>query len=265
MAVKGNFSGVFYSISRDEAARVARRNFMLKYNIESLDGLDESIKNLYQQSEGGYTLKVDLTGSGYEKVDGLKSALTKIKDERNQLKDRVGILSKFEPLLDVEGFDPSQVNDLIAKANAAGDPEALEKLTRQYEKQLEAEKGKAEAAEQKAIEAANKSSNYIIESEIKSAAIEAGVLKSGVDDAVLLARSRFAFNDNKVHVVDGDGDPTGMTPKEFFAGEFKQSKPFLYEADDVQGSGSKPSKGSFNNEREMTATEKISAGLQAQN
>ena len=62
---------------------------MLKYQIENLDGVEESLHSFYEQTEGGYRLKVD----GVEDVSGLKSALEK---ERNGNKDAKTRLAELE-------------------------------------------------------------------------------------------------------------------------------------------------------------------------
>lgn len=62
---------------------------MLKYQIENLDGVEESLHSFYEQTDSGYRLKVD----GVEDVSGLKSALEK---ERNGNKDAKARLSELE-------------------------------------------------------------------------------------------------------------------------------------------------------------------------
>lgn len=52
---------------------------MLKFQVESLDGVDASLHGFYEQTDGGYRLKVD----GVEDVGGLKTALQK---ERENVK-----------------------------------------------------------------------------------------------------------------------------------------------------------------------------------
>lgn len=235
---------------------------MLKFNVASLDGVEDAHKGLYEQVDGAYQLKVDLTDSGYEKVDGLKSALSKIKDERNSYKERVGVLSKFESLLDVEGFDPANVQELMAKAANSKDPEAVEKLQRQFDKQIESMKTELQQAQSLADSEKKKTTDYIIKTEIMSNAPKAGVNSKAIEDAYELAKGHFRLDDNGAVVhVDKDGDPTGKTPTEFFKQDFKEAKPWLYEAEMKKGSGTQPSNGNFNNGQELTATQKIAQGL----
>jgi len=54
----------------------------LNYMVETLDGIDEGIKPLYEQSENGFILKV----SGLEDTSGLKSALTKERELNKEYK-----------------------------------------------------------------------------------------------------------------------------------------------------------------------------------
>lgn len=235
---------------------------MLKFLVNSLDGVDDSVKGLYKQTEDGYQLQVDLDGSGYEQVGGLKSALAKVKEDRNSLRERVDVLSKFESLLDIEGFDPSNVQELMAKAANSKDPEAVEKLQRQFDKQLDAMKAQLSQAQQEAEAQKQKTTDYIIKTELMSNAPKAGINGEAVDDAYQLAKGQFRVDESgQVVHVDKDGDPTGKSPMDFFKQDFKEAKPWLYKAEIKKGSGTQPSNGDFNKGRELSATEKIAQGL----
>lgn len=223
--------------------------------LNSLDGLDEKFHECYSKSGDSYLLDVDLTGTGYD------SALTKIKGERNDLKDKVAKLAKYEVLQDVEGFDPANVQDLMNKAASAGDPEAIEKIQRTFEKQIEQLKQENLAKDDLVKKSVLEKDNFIIESVAKSAAIKAGVSKDIVDDVVSLTRGKFSLDDNnKVVVVDDDGDTTYTTPTEFYNTDYKKLKPAYYEAADISGSGSKTTTTTTQKEN-LSSIEKIAAGL----
>lgn len=63
---------------------------MLKMNVETLEGIDANFHSLYEQSDKGFTLKVE----GVEDVSGLKSALEKEREERKTTKSRLAELEK---------------------------------------------------------------------------------------------------------------------------------------------------------------------------
>lgn len=62
---------------------------MLAYQIDSLDGLDESIQRLYEQSGDTYTLKVDgMPKAENEDLSGLKAKVQQLMDETKAAKQR---------------------------------------------------------------------------------------------------------------------------------------------------------------------------------
>jgi hypothetical protein len=63
---------------------------MLKFEIDSLDGVDESLKSLYEEKNGKYRLKVE----GIDPADELKEALRKERDERKAAKDKLAQIEK---------------------------------------------------------------------------------------------------------------------------------------------------------------------------
>ena len=63
---------------------------MLKYQIDTLDGVDESLHGFYDKTDSGYQLKVD----GVEDVTGLKTALQKERESNKDAKSRLSELEK---------------------------------------------------------------------------------------------------------------------------------------------------------------------------
>ena len=72
----------------------------LRAVVDSLDGIDESLRELYTEREDG---KFALDAEGVEDVSGLKSALAKTKDELRKAKGRVPA-----------DFDPEKYEELLA-------------------------------------------------------------------------------------------------------------------------------------------------------
>ena len=64
---------------------------MLKYQIENLDGVDASLHSFYEQTDGGYRLKVD----GVEDTNGLKTALQKERDNVKLTQKELAELKKL--------------------------------------------------------------------------------------------------------------------------------------------------------------------------
>ena len=64
---------------------------MLKFTVDSLDGLDSSLHSFYEQTDSGYRLKVD----GIEDTTGLKTALQKERDNVKLTKKELEELRKL--------------------------------------------------------------------------------------------------------------------------------------------------------------------------
>lgn len=239
----------------------------LKGVLKSLEGLEKSIADCYVKTQAGiYELDVDLEGTNY------KTALNRIKEERNNLKTDIESLSKFRSLSDVEGFDPGQVDEYLKAMEMVkegnGD-EKLEKLNKQHQKQTA--KLQTQIADlQKTItdkdgevsQAKQDKDNFIIKTELMREAASSGVLKDCIEDVYVLNKHRFALNDKAVEIIDDDGDFTGKTPREFFTTDYKEMKPNFYEATNMKGGGSKSSNQQSKGGPNMTSVDKISQGLQ---
>ena len=64
---------------------------MLKFELENLDGLDDSLKDFYTEHDGKYRLKVD----GIDPADELKSALKKERESNKEAKTKLAELEKL--------------------------------------------------------------------------------------------------------------------------------------------------------------------------
>ena len=96
----------------------------MQYQLKTLDGLDENLAALYEETDGAYTLKIE--GLDIPDTDGLKSALQKERDRAKQAE---------KALKDAE---VQRKADADAAARKAGDIEAVEKnLHEHYKSELE--------------------------------------------------------------------------------------------------------------------------------
>ena len=64
---------------------------MLKFQLDSLEGVDTALHGFYDKTDSGYTLKID----GLEDTGGLKTALQKERDSNKEAKQRLADLEKL--------------------------------------------------------------------------------------------------------------------------------------------------------------------------
>jgi len=218
---------------------------MLNIIVDDINDVPEELRSHYVEKDGKHMLDADFKAAGLENVTNLKSALTTLKEERNSLREKYNGVKKFEKLLDIEGFEVDSVEELLAKAAGNGDPEAIERLQREHEKKLARKDEEITSLKGESDATKKNLTNVIVANHLTTAAIDAGVIKGSIDDVVSLTRSNFNLDDSgKVQVLDGDGDPMGITPKEFFENVYKDKKPHFFEAANASGSGAPHSAGS---------------------
>lgn len=162
----------------------------LKFEVESLDGLDEAQKALYTEKDGKYRLAVEGIPEP-ENVDGLKTALAK---ERKAAADAAKMAKKYEGL----GLTAEEIAELVEekkktdedKAKKAGEWDKLRaQMNAEHEKKL-SEKDSEITKRTSALE------KYLIE----SAATSAIAAAKGVP-ALLLPHVM-----KHMKVVEEDGD-----------------------------------------------------------
>jgi hypothetical protein len=91
---------------------------MLKLELDSIDGVDESLRGLYEEAEGKYKLKVE----GIEDTGALKRAKQHEVDARKKVEAEARELK--ERLAEIEASNKKTLEDGIRKS---GDVEALDK------------------------------------------------------------------------------------------------------------------------------------------
>jgi hypothetical protein len=85
--------------------------------------------------------------------------------------------------------------------------------------------------------------DFTLTSELKQAALTAGIAKDCIDDVVAITKRKFQITDEGVKVLDVDGNLTSSTPSTFFGGTFKKSSPRFYDGDKMEGTGILPHSG----------------------
>ena len=88
-----------------------RGSEMLKFEIESLEGLDEGVKAHYEQKGDKFRLKVE----GIDPADELKEALRKERDERKAAKDRLAEFERMQSEAEAKRLEETQQFESLYK------------------------------------------------------------------------------------------------------------------------------------------------------
>jgi hypothetical protein len=226
----------------------------LKYTIDSTDGLDKTVAELYTKGDDGkYRLAVEGVEPA-ENVTGLKTALEKEKAEREALKKK--LTEREAKQAEIEAEAARKAEELARKS---GDVAALEKswqekLTKREQELLEQIKSKDAAVEALTVEATARK-------------LSAELFGDGADALIHNVRSRLRteFQDGKpiVRVLDENGQPSAMTVEDLKK-SFVDNKTYsrFIVAGKGSGSGSNGSNagggsGAGKSWNEMTGVEKV--------
>jgi hypothetical protein len=161
-------------------------------------------------------------------VTGLKTKNTEL---LGKLKETTKKLSQFETQF--EGLDINAVKGLLTKAGKIDEvfSRRTERLRGDFEKQLKAEKERADKAES----FASKFRDKVLGDSIRSAAIKAGALPEAAEDLILRAKGQFTLNeegeavaiDKEGQAILGKDGKTPLTPLEW-AESLRESAPHLW-------------------------------------
>ena len=168
----------------------------LKLTVDSLDGLDDSIKGLYVEREGKFHLPVD----GIEDTTGLKTALQKERKTAAELEKQTKAWKSF-------GKTPEEIQELLEAQELRAQTDA--------ERKGEWDKLRAQMNEKHQTELRNKDETIgqmrkRLEAELVDAKATAAIASAkGVPDLLLPIVQRHVKVDDSfnVVVVDGKGDP----------------------------------------------------------
>ena len=229
---------------------------MLKYLLDSLDGLDEATAKLYESVTGGkFQLKVEGLPKS-EDTSGLKSALQK---ERTTVAKQDGDLKAWLKL----GETPDVVSTTIADLKKAkGTPSDSEKLLEQALEQAKVQhKTMLEKVTTERDVALASEHTAIVTSGFTSALAKAGFSDTGLDMLPKLHSGRVKMVERNgsrlAEIMTADGSPmvgTGDGSRATFddlAKEFATSYPDLVKSDRKAGAGTVPGAGGAGNEKTM--------------
>ncbi len=191
----------------------------MKYELDSLDGLDETTAKEYTEKDGKFVLKLE--GFEIEDTKGLKSALQKERDRANAAEKAVKDEAKKRRDADDEA------------ARNAGDIKKVEdNLREQYKGKLETRDGKIAARDKKL-------SDVLIRDEARRIATDLAV---NTDSVPLLAE----YIERRIGIQDNDddfnvvviGEHAGLSVNEF-VDKIKQDKSLanVLKAGDGTGGG----------------------------
>ena len=206
---------------------------------ESLDAIPEPHREFYVETDGKYVLDADV--DGHPAIAGLKSALDKERRSGAEWKRKAAAYEKL-------GLSPEEIGDLKAEHDRAQADDGkgkldIEKVLAKRIKELEDQQ--IRPAQERAEKAERELRQLRLTDRVRAAALEAEVIPEDVDDVLLLTTRHFDLDDKgAVVVLDDDGDPTGQTPKQWFAEQFKKRKPKFFKGTSASGSGARTSDGS---------------------
>lgn len=228
----------------------------LKLVISSLEEVDETFRAMYKKrdSDGKYVLEVE---GAVEKarLDEFRENNLSMKQQLDALKD----------------IDPARYRELLELDTKVKEKKLIEsgridELVEGRIKTMRTEHEKIAKDLTDQLSVSNKQLEVLlIDNAVKSAAIASGVLPSAVDDVVLRAKATFVLDkgvpiikNDKGEVVYGEDGTTPMSVASWTKG-LQKSAPHLFAG--AQGSGATGSGAASKQTGNMSAVEKIAAGL----
>jgi len=228
--------------------------------VDSLDSVDEAIRGAYVENEGKFNLDPDKYAE--VKAQGLKS---KNKELLGKLSKANETAKRFEKIADFEDDDLTEFQTWRENKDKQPPPDdkaskGSEELQAQFEKALGKEKSKyaAELAtrDSRIDELTRENKHFKLTVPLRDIAVKAGVIADDLDLVLLDTAKRFTLNeDDKIVVLDEDGDPTDITPQKFFETLYREQRPKFYAASGAAGSGAPSSTGSNGAKRTMRRAE----------
>lgn len=220
---------------------------MLKFEVDSLDGVDEAVRGLYEKDGDKFRLKVEGLPE-VEDTSGLKTALSK---ERKAAEAAAKAVKAWQKL----GKTPDEIEELLAerakaeedRAKSAGEWDKLKaSLNEQHAKALEEERGRVSAM-RSTLE------KYLINAQ----AVSAIAAEKGIPELLLPHVQRFTRvveqdGEYAVQIVDAKGDPRinakgePLTISDLIQEMKSDVKVFgrAFEGSGQSGSGTQPNSGS---------------------
>ena len=211
--------------------------------VDTLETVPEAYKAAYEQKDGKFFLKE----IEFEDAAPLKEKLARKESAINEANGKLSRYSKFKE------FDEAGLETLLElwELKKAGKPLTVNEkaeLERLHQKALEKLKGELETERKGRATDQQSLKHYKLTVPLKDIALKAGVVPEDVSLALLETQGRFRLDENdKIVVLDADGDISDVTPQKFFETLYKEQRPKFYAASGSGGSGAQNgTKGSGN-------------------
>lgn len=215
----------------------------MKYEVDTLDGVDEAVRPLYEEKDGKFRLKVDGLPKP-EDTAGLKSALQK---ER----DRAKVAEKYEAL----GVSPEDIQKMLEAKEAAErkkleDEGDFKSILAQHQKTWSEKEQKLVSERDGAVTGLQK---YVGESALTTALARSGATEEGLAllPSQYLSRIKVGLDGDRPSIafVQADGETpmagtseNGTATMEDLVAEAVKKFPSLFKSD-ARGGGGKPQEG----------------------
>lgn len=211
--------------------------------------IPSDLSAFYEERDGKWHLTLDVEGAAnQDDVTRLNGALSKERNDHKATKEK---LRKFEPL--GEPDDVQQKLDRLGDLEAGGNLPDEEKITREVERRIKArlapierERDRAKQEAQEAAAERDRAAGTLrsrsIRDDVRSAAMEAKVVGTALDDVLLYGDSLFEQNETGETVTkDGIAGVTpGLKPSAWLSDQ-KERRPHWWPTS--QGAGSQGNRG----------------------
>ena len=239
----------------------------LKFVLDDIDELDDSIKSLYSKhTDGKYYLDVEGAVSK-SKIDEFRDNNISLKKQVEDMTDKYGNidLEKYQELMDKAALDDGKKRVTMDKVDEIVG-ERTKAMKAEHENQLSALKTTNSGLQ-------GQLNGLLIDGAVRSAAVEAKVRSGALEDVVLRAKQTFKVVDGKAVAHDSEGNTLygkdGSNPLSTaeWIGGLKTTAAHLFETSKGGGAGDGDSKRQTNNQNQdtsnMSPLQKISAGMAA--
>jgi cell division protein FtsB len=240
----------------------------LKFMLENLDDLDESLKGLYSKhTDGKYYLDVDGAVSK-SKIDEFRDNNISLKQQIEELTDKYGNIDieKYQELMDKAALDDGKKRITMDKVD-----ELVADRTRTMKEEHQNQLSQLTTTN---TELSSQLNGLLIDGAIRSAAVEAKVRTGALEDVVLRAKQTFKVvdgkavaHDDKDNIIYGKDGTSPLSTKEWIS-SLKTSADHLFEqskgggaggGSDNRGVSDKPA----GDTAQLSPLQKISAGMES--
>jgi hypothetical protein len=203
----------------------------LKAILDSLDGVETTLHDLYEEKDGKFVLQIEGIES-HPGAQSLKSALDRVRSEKRAVTDKLTAAeSRLEGLPD--DFDADAYETMRGLAEGKEPPKLEERLERQkadLEKKHKAEKDRLEA---RAVELVGTLRRVMVDDGLTKALLDAGIDKTFLPAAKALLKEKgqikLVEDDDAIQVFADDGvnDRTALSDYVRKWSTEDEGKPFI--------------------------------------